>query len=641
MRNLILSILLAALANLSVNAQQVSDAEYFWGADPGAGNGSPMFAFDGNFDNAVETIVNNAIDVPGEGAHTLSIRALDDEGNWGPLFTVVVNVSPPLSAVREIKVTAAEYFFNEDPGEGNGTPMLAFDGDFNNAVETIVNSAVDVPGEGVHTLSIRARDAENNWSPLFTVVVNVSPPLSAVREIKVTAAEYYFNDDPGQGNGTPMLAVNGDFSEAIEALKGGDIPAPIQEGIHVLWMRARDAENNWGPPFGVVVNMDTTITGFNAEITGAETLCSGDDQLNVAYSTSATPGATYLWTATNGDIVSGQGTANILVDWEADAPHLLHLEKCLGDVCEEDELLITINPSYETEDELTICFGDEVMLGGAMQSEPGVYTDVLESMAGCDSTVHTTLIVLPEIELSIEVSEEEVCDGDEITLTASGADEISWSDGIQNGAPFVPEQSASYTVTGTTDGCSTELSVEVIVNPLPEVSIMGDLPELVCVSHAPIELTFGSPAGGTWSGNGVSDNVFDPEVAGVDTHLLTYTFSDENDCSNEASFEIQVDLCTTVDEIGDSGSFVLFPNPASDLCWIETSGLPSAIDYVVVHDAMGRVVDMKNHPEGSGALQQGQKSLVSLDVGGLASGTYVVRLVCGDLQLHKQLVIAR
>ncbi|TVR36902.1 MAG: T9SS C-terminal target domain-containing protein [Cryomorphaceae bacterium] len=560
MKNLIFTILLATFAVFTMNAQQVSGAEYFWGADPGAGNGNPMFAFDGDFDNAVKTIVNNAIDVPSEGIHTLSIRALDEENNWGPLFTVVVNVSAPLSAVREIKVTAAEY---------------------------------------------------------------------------------YFNNDPGPGNGTPMLAVNGDFSEAIEALKGGDIPAPIQEGIHVLWMRARDAENNWGPSFGVVVNMDTTITGFNAEISGPVTLCSGDEQLNVAYQASATPGATYLWTVTNGNIISGQGTANLSVDWETDGPHLLHLEKCLGDVCEEEELFITIHPSYETEDELTICFGDEVMLGGAMQNEPGVYTDVLESIAGCDSTVHTTLMVLPEIELSIEASDVEICNGDEITLTASGADDVSWSDGIQNGVPFVPEQTTSYTVTGTTDGCSSESSVEVIVNPLPEVSIMGDLPELVCLFHAPIELTFGSPAGGIWSGNGVINNLFNPEVAGVDIHLLTYTFSDENDCSNEASFEIQVDFCTSVGELEDSGSFVLFPNPSTDICWIETKGLPAAIDYIAVHDAMGRVVGMKNHPEGSGALQPGQGSRVSLDVGALASGTYVVRLVCGDIQLHKHLVIAR
>ncbi|MEP0114003.1 MAG: hypothetical protein ABJE72_07655, partial [Reichenbachiella sp.] len=36
----------------------------------------------------------------------------------------------------------------------------------------------------------------------------------------------------------------------------------------------------------------------------------------------------------------------------------------------------------------------------------------------------------------------------------------------------------------------------------------------------------GSPAGGTWSGTGVSTDNFDPDVAGIGTHELTYTYTD-------------------------------------------------------------------------------------------------------------------
>jgi hypothetical protein len=56
-------------------------------------------------------------------------------------------------------------------------------------------------------------------------------------------------------------ANDGDFNSALEAMRGGGIPAPVIAGPNVLWLRARDANNNWGPSFGIVVNIDTTITG--------------------------------------------------------------------------------------------------------------------------------------------------------------------------------------------------------------------------------------------------------------------------------------------------------------------------------------------------------------------------------------------
>ena len=58
-----------------------------------------------------------------------------------------------------------------------------------------------------------------------------------------------------------MLAADGAFDNALESIKGGAIPVPVVAGINVLWMRAQDDDGGWGPAFGVVVNMDTTING--------------------------------------------------------------------------------------------------------------------------------------------------------------------------------------------------------------------------------------------------------------------------------------------------------------------------------------------------------------------------------------------
>ncbi|MBK9175997.1 MAG: hypothetical protein IPM46_06580 [Flavobacteriales bacterium] len=242
-------------------AQRVDNAEYFWDTDPGAGNANPMIAEDGAYDAAVEAIFLETSNLPGLGAHTLGIRVKDQSTNWGPTFTTVVVIEPPVVTAPEITVTQAEFFWDTDPGAGSGTPMVAFDGDFNSALEAISLETAVLPGDGVHVLHIRAIDVNGAWSVPFRVVVEVWGGAVTFPEIRVTAAEYFVNDDPGAGLGMPMLAVDDDFSSAFEAIKGGGIPAPVTAGVNVLWMRARDVNDAWGPSFGIVVNIDTTIAG--------------------------------------------------------------------------------------------------------------------------------------------------------------------------------------------------------------------------------------------------------------------------------------------------------------------------------------------------------------------------------------------
>lgn len=422
MKQLLILFLSLTGSMAGVLAQGVTQGEYFWGTvDPGTGNGIALTAPEGSFGNAVQTALANAVPITNEGAALFNLRVREQSGGWGPVFSVVVNGDAPFVTNREIKVTQAEYFWGSDPGVGAGSPMFALDGNLDDAIETVVNDAIEAAEEPtVEVLSIRVRDAENAWGPVFSVVVSIEPAISTSREIKVSAAEYYFNDDPGPGNGTAMLAVNGSFNNAIKALRGGDIPGPITQGIHVLWMRARDAENVWGPPFGVVVNMDTTITGLNAQINGPTQFCQGDNLTGIGYSTPATGGSTYVWTATNGAVVSGQGTPNVNVNWNPSGNRTLTLTQCLGPTCETETLTLTVNPVFTINQTATICQGQSILLGGANQTQAGVYTDVFQTVQGCDSTVVTTLNVLSTIQTGQSVT---LCNGE--SLFVGGANQTT------------------------------------------------------------------------------------------------------------------------------------------------------------------------------------------------------------------------
>lgn len=87
----------------------------------------------------------------------------------------------------------------------------------------------------------------------------------------------------------------------------------------------------------------------------------------------------------------------------------------------------------------------------------------------------------------------------------------------------------TYTYTEK-NGCLTTSSKTTTVHPLPVVSFAG-LTSSYC-SNAPAVKLVGSPAGGIFSGNGVSNASFDPGKAGIGTHPITYIYTNNNGCSN-------------------------------------------------------------------------------------------------------------
>jgi hypothetical protein len=77
----------------------------------------------------------------------------------------------------------------------------------------------------------------------------------------------------------------------------------------------------------------------------------------------------------------------------------------------------------------------------------------------------------------------------------------------------------------------------------------------ICLIAGTIPLTGQSPAGGTFSGPGVSNNMFDPAVAGLGTHTITYTAGQGICFANSCSFSITVIPCGPLPVM----SFVLLP----------------------------------------------------------------------------------
>lgn len=230
---------------------------------------------------------------------------------------------------------------------------------------------------------------------------------------------------------------------------------------------------------------------------------------------------------------------------------------------------------------------------------------------GCSSTKVVTVTI--NSTPTVAVTHATVCAGSPAVLSASGAGNYSWSNSATTGSISVsPSSTTSYTVTGFNGSCQDMKVATVTVNALPSVALAVSA-TVVCINESALTLS-GTPAGGTYSGTGVSGSSFNPATSGAGTFTVNYAYTDANSCANSAQKTVSVSLCTGIEEVEQAG-FVIYPNPTSG---IFTIGLSSAMENVnlEVFDAIGKLVVQKTDVTSGTA--------VSLE--SFAKGIYTVRI---------------
>ncbi|MEN8858173.1 MAG: hypothetical protein ABF260_08940, partial [Flavobacteriaceae bacterium] len=169
MRYFILFFLLSCTVFSQEN--NITNAEYYWGqTDPGFGQGIALNAADGAFNASIEEIIANyTVTQTENGPILFNIRVKDAEDNWGPTFKKVIFIGGVTDTPQQITITGFEYYFgNFDPGEGNGTTIVAFDGALDSAVEEVFRDQTTWDNTtGPVLFNIRAKDGDGLWGPVF------------------------------------------------------------------------------------------------------------------------------------------------------------------------------------------------------------------------------------------------------------------------------------------------------------------------------------------------------------------------------------------------------------------------------------------------------------------------------------------
>ena len=250
----------------------------------------------------------------------------------------------------------------------------------------------------------------------------------------------------------------------------------------------------------------------------------------------------------------------------------------------------------------------------------GSYTGTLTDANGCTAsgtmTVSEPAMLVASIFLATDPT---TCGGSDgaITITLSGGTTpyaYMWSNSATT-------QNIMGLTAGTyncdisdANGCVTFVSAT-LADPAPPVVTFALTQTTICLNDASMTLPAGSPAGGTYSGTGVSGNMFNPMTAGNGTFNITYTFTDPNtQCTGTDVDAVTVSACTGIASQVNANGFEIYPNPNNGQFTFMLTNKVQA--DVLIYNAEGQLVN-------SFHVNAGIQKQIRLDV----SGVYTITVV--------------
>ena len=349
----------------------------------------------------------------------------------------------------------------------------------------------------------------------------------------------------------------------------------------------------------VTVNTDEISTAPNEIVATSTALCVGQSTVLSVSGGNLGSGASWQWysgscgsnpvgsgnsisvapSATTTYYVRGEGNCgnsscvNITIDVGAgvDAPTSANVST--DNICPSETTTISVVGSTLPSDYTWVwytgaCGAVPVGVGTSLDVSPtSTETYYVRAVGTCGATPCQSITVNVQngsvAATGVQVSNNNFCQGATTTLTVVGGSLVSganwvWYEnscggsspvGTGTSVTLTPNNSTSYYVRaeggtcGSTDCASAFVSViETIVHCNPF--------DTLCGIGFPFALEGGEPDGGVYSGNGVSNGIFSPDVAGIGTHTITYTYTSPiSGCTNSVDKEIVVkssDLTATI-----------------------------------------------------------------------------------------------
>lgn len=376
----------------------------------------------------------------------------------------------------------------------------------------------------------------------------------------------------------------------------------------------------------ITVNPNPIVT-----ITATTGICSGDSLILVAGGAN-----TYNWN-------TGSTSNSIVVSPSVTSTYTLigsYLTGCSKSV--SDTITVYALPLLTISGNGTICLGDSTVLTANGASSYAwntsttsntilvnpivntVYSVIGTSAEGCvGNIVSDTIVVNPLPTINVLATATTICAGDSLSMTVSGANFYSWSNGSSDSLIMVmPNVNTSYTVTGTSAyACSSYAVASITVNALPVITIAGA--STICLGET-LSLTANGANTYTWdSGQSTVSVVNSPSI---NTTYSVKGTSTEG-CKGMSSLQVTVSECTGIANNGSTYTHVkLYPNPNHGNFTIELSG--NFASSIVIRNVLGQVI-----------YTQKADMVNQIDLGRFDKGLYFIQILENNQTVYRANVI--
>ena len=457
---------------------------------------------------------------------------------------------------------------------------------------------------------------------------------------------------------TPVDVIVSPFSDATITPEG-----PICETAAPISLTAASSGGIWSGPGVIAGSFDPTVAGLgthtvtytipgscgstdtedfivtsalDATIASVGPLCDGSNAITLS-------------AATSGGIWSGNGVSTDQFDPSLAGIGLHEIIYSITGTCGNSdtaylEVLTSANatinpigPFCENDASVTLT----AMESGGIWSGPGVSTNVFNpatagpgihiisySISGTCGDLDTVVIEVNSAPDPTITPVGTLCDESSSISLVAASSGGNWSGSGVSADQFDPTlagiglHNIIYSIPGA---CAASDSIQIEVLDQADASIDAQGP--FCETDGFVVLT-ANDAGGVWSGNGVTGNIFDPSTAGIGLHVITYSIPGL--CGDADSLDFLVESCTGIAEDILLDDLRLFPNPSNTQFTIELNNWKAGTTInIQLLNNLGQLVMEKSTKD----------AYTPINVSTLNSGTYVVRLSIGDSTKYKKIMI--
>ncbi len=411
--------------------------------------------------------------------------------------------------------------------------------------------SVTLANAGVYSLEITVGGVTS--APVTTtVVVNAAPTPTAGSNSAICAGSTLNLTSSGGTsyswsgpNGFTDATQNPSITSATTAASGvytvtvtatGGCTATAQTTVTINAMPTPTAGNNSPICAGTTLNL-TSSGGTSYAWSGPNSFTSAIQNPSITAATTAASGTyTVTVTATGGCTATAQTTVTT-------NGTLSFVPTSNSPICENQTLnlnspIVGGTYSWSGPNSFTSAIQNPTVTSTTVAAT-GTYNVTITDANGCSGTgsVSVTINPLPIPTIS---GNNTICFGNNTSLTASGGNSYSWSNGPAVATITVsPTIQTTYTVTVTaTGGCTATTSQMVFVNANPVIDNIATTNELCNLQNGQAVATVSqgtAPYQYTWS-NGAPNNSTLPTI-GAGQYLVTIT--DANGCTTTSTFAIQ------------------------------------------------------------------------------------------------------